>query len=596
MSIGEQLPAQLLFWCHWNSENVPKKCETQMTPVPNVSYVCVAYRLPSRHTLTVWVVGLCSSIHHAAAHLVYLPSRQSLTVSVWVSLCSIWAVIQASVDSMGRGLMFQRPPCCSPTCMFASTKYLWSLPSKQAALPLQHHSQHSTTKSHPPDATPVQAASGAHPVSGGHAVAGGHPASGDCQVQAGSKPATVPAPFSVPRQLPQSFQGVLQQPAALAAATHPEASPDAKGSTPTAAAQTFSKLWSDAWKSNVESKRLATVGSRTMGESRAPADSVPEAAATTCEMRMGIRVNTITSGADVEPRGLSPTGPSASRLARGKNFEPKDLSPTRPSASRLTQGADFKPRDLSHAERSAIWLACRAAQSQRPPQSPPTTTAPAASNSPPARNSLPINAQQQRSQSLPSSQQPQQSSLGAAASPGSGLLVTGNLNGQALAAKGRIDGQSAPAKGNADGQASGSAAAPVGSKAEKHSMPVRGNAGEQTSGQASAAAATTDQTRALGSASVSPRALTVALSSALPAEDAEAVGQDYNMNCGATSPTVLTWAVPKTQRRQLLQLDSRKRRQQTCMACLTAARHDTLRWLRTQRKVSMPAGCCPKLL
>ena len=490
-------------------------------------------------------------------------------LTVWVSLCSVWAVKQAPADSRIVGLGLSVRPRCDTTCIVASIKHLSSLHIIGGALPLQHHSQQSTTKSHTHDAMHIQAASVAHPVSGGHPLLRGHPASGgppaseDHQSQAGPKPGTVPAPFSVPEpcQLSQFSRSPLGQPAAPAAATYPETSPDAKASTPTVAARTLSKLWTNAWESNVGSKQLATVVSRTVGNSLASADSVPEAAVMSCD-KVGMVINTNMPEAGGGSTDLSPTGPSASRLAQ------------------------------------------RAAESQRPtmhPQSAPTTTAPAAPDSLAVRNGLPVNAQQQGSQSLPSSPLPQQPSLGAAASPRSGLLAKGKLSGGVLAAKGCIAGQPAPVEGNADGQASGSAAAPVPGKGTEHVVPARVNAGEQTSGRASAAAAAasaaaaaTDQTRALGSANVSARVLTEAPSSALPAEDAKAVGQDKSMDHGATSPTVLTQAVPNAQRRQLWQSDWI--RQQTCMAHLKAAKHDTLMWLRPPQKVRIPPRRCPTTL
>ena len=269
-----------------------------------------------------------------------------------------------------------------------------------------------------------------------------------------------------------------------------------------------------------------------------------------------------------------------------------DSAPTAATQVKATEAA-FVPRDLQATGPSASSLAWRAAQSQhalKRPQSAPSTTALPASNSFLAKLSSSANVQQQCSDSFPSSPLPQQtSSLAAAASlqarPWSGQPVKGNLAEHALAMKGKSDEQAVPTKGNADGQ--DPAAAPVQSTLKEQLMPVNGKANDRASGlvAADAAAAAADQRQPAGNDIASPGALTVALSSSQPAADAEALNQHKEMECGATSPTTLTKAVPKSQRRHLLQQDSSKRRRQACMVHLKAARLDTIKWLRSQHAV-----------
>ena len=342
-----------------------------------------------------------------------------------------------------------------------------------------------------------------------------------------------------------------------AAATFPAASSGAQKAA-TTAAQIPMNPGTHARTITTGTRQGVALAVGKVGEADTVADSVPEAAAMSSEAKPDANLNAKTNKpeADLVPRGLQATGPSASSLAR------------------------------------------RAAQSQRAlkqPQSPPSTMVLASflqgSNSFPATTSVPANVQQQRPGSLPSSPLPQQTSaLAAAASlqacPGSGQPVKGNPDGQALAGQGNPNRQPVPVpmKGDANGQVSASAAAPVQRTLNEQLTPVKGKARESASGVVAADAATAaDPTQVAGSDVASPRALTVAVPSG-QAADAEAVAQDKRMN-GAASPTTLTKAVPKTQRRQLLQQDSSKRRKQACLVHLKAARLDAIKWLRSRHAV-----------
>ena len=358
-----------------------------------------------------------------------------------------------------------------------------------------------------------------------------------------------------------------------ASATFPAASRGGQKAAATAA-QTSVKPGMHACTISTGTRQGVASADGKVGEAVTVADSVPEAAAMSSEVKIDTKLNAKRNKpeADLVRRRLQASGPSASSLAR------------------------------------------RAAQSQRGPKGPqasPSTAALAAPNSLLAATSSPANVQQQRSESLPSSPLPQQTpALAAAASlqacPGSGQPVIGNPNGQALAVKGNPDRQSVPTKGKADGQALGSAAAPGKrvvflarcarqSTLEEQVTPVIGKANEHASGLIAAdAAAVVDQKQVAGSDVASPGALTVAVPS-VQAADGEAVAQDMGMY-NATSPTTLTKAVPKTQRRQLLQQDSSKRRKQACMVHLKAARLDTIKWLRSQHAVGILCNLVPDML
>ena len=325
-----------------------------------------------------------------------------------------------------------------------------------------------------------------------------------------------------------------------AATSVPEASPNPKRPS-TTVGQVCMEPGTHACTTSVGTKQAMSVADSKVVHTGTVTDRLPKAAAVNFEVKTdaGINAKTNMPKADFVPRDLKATGPSASSLAR------------------------------------------RAAHSQRTlgkrPHSAPTTRALAASNSLPATMSSSAGAQQQRSESPPSSPSPQQtSSLAAAASlqvcPGSGQPVKGNP-----------DRQPVPMKGNANGQASGSAAAPVQHtlKEQLTSMKGKANSGLAVASAAAAAvAAVADQRQVAGTAVATPGGLITAVSSDTPIAGVEAADQDLGMMCGATSPTSLTKAAPKTQRRQLLQQDSCKRRKQACMVHLKAARLDAIKRLR----------------
>ena len=558
--------------------------------------------------------------------------------TIWASVCCI---------------MFQPPPTCHATRVFASIKHLGSLPSIVGALQLQHHSQQSSTELYTANAMHMQAGSGGqpdssghpvmghqaksgdrtaigghstlgghsasggrpepgcHPVSGGHSASGchpvsggnsasggrpesgchpvsgvepranpkGHPVAGPPPVQIGFKPAAAPAPSSAPGPAPLS-RGPFGQLVAYGSIpvsmspvkpVHLENGQSAAvtGKAPPAGNEVV------AWSSQAQVPNTVAAGAAHWNKPAVVKGFRP-AAATLTTQRMTVadgKVGQTVTTADSAPKA------AAQNKAREPAFVPRDLNAAGPSASSLAQ---------------------RAAQSQHTLQRPHSALASptlAASSSLAATLSSTANVQQQRSEPLPSSPLPQQTSSQATAAslqacPGSGQPVKGNPDEHGLAVKGKPNEQPVPMKGNANGQASGSAAAPVQSTLKEQLTPAKGKANQLASGlvaadaAAAAAAAAADQRQVAGNDVASPGTLTVAAPSGQPAADAEAAAQEQGMGCGATSPT-LTSAVPKSQRRHLLQQDSSKRRRQACMVHLKAARLDIIKWMRTQHAVGI---------